>query len=129
MAGRSAALDRVTIGDYEIRAVFVVAVAVVLVLQFVLGWLRCGRMAVRVGSNPDAARQAGLPERRIMVIAFAACGALAGLGGFLFLARFGTITVTAGRGLELDSIAAAVVGGVSTLGGSGRSSARCSGRR
>ena len=42
-----------------------------------------------------------------------------GLAGFLFLARFGTITVVAGQGLELDSVAAAVVGGVSVLGGSG----------
>jgi rhamnose transport system permease protein len=108
-----------SIGDYEIRTMFVIAVVVVLVLQFVLGWLRVGRMLYAVGSNAEAARQAGLPERRITVIAFVACGALAGLGGFLFLARFGTITVTAGRGLELEAIAAAVVGGVSTLGGSG----------
>ena len=109
----------VSIGDYEIRTMFVIAVVVVLLLQFVLGWLRVGRMLYAVGSNAEAARQAGLPERRITVLAFVACGALAGLGGFLFLARFGTITVTAGRGLELEAIAAAVVGGVSTLGGSG----------
>lgn len=109
----------ISFGDYQLRTMFVLAVAVVLVLQFVLGWLRGGRMLYAVGSNAEAARQAGLPERRITVAAFAACGALAGLGGFLFLARFGTITVTAGRGLELEAIAAAVVGGVSTLGGSG----------
>ena len=54
-----------------------------------------------------------------MLSAFVACGALSGLAGFLFLARFGTITVVAGQGLELDSVAAAVVGGVSVLGGSG----------
>jgi rhamnose transport system permease protein len=109
----------VSIGDYELRTMFVLAVAVVLVLQFVLGWLRAGRTLYAIGSNAEAARQAGLPERRITIVAFAACGALAGLGGFFFLARFGTITVTAGRGLELEAIAAAVVGGVSTLGGSG----------
>jgi rhamnose transport system permease protein len=108
-----------SIGDYEIRTMFVIAVGVVVVLQFVLGWLRVGRMLYAVGSNAEAARQAGLADRRITVIAFVACGALAGLGGFLFLARFGTITVTAGRGLELEAIAGSVVGGVSTLGGSG----------
>jgi rhamnose transport system permease protein len=108
-----------SIGDYEIRTMFVIAVGVVVVLQFVLGWLRVGRMVYAVGSNAEAARQAGLPERRITVVAFVACGALAGLGGFLFLARFGTITVSAGEGLELEAIAASVVGGVSTLGGSG----------
>ncbi len=46
-------------------------------------------------------------------------GALAGLAGFMFLARFGTITVVAGLGFELKSVAAAVVGGVNIFGGSG----------
>ena len=81
--------------------------------------LRAGRILYAIGSNPEAARQAGLPVRRTTVAAFTACGALAGLGGFLVLARFGTLTVSAGQGLELESIAASVVGGVSTLGGSG----------
>jgi rhamnose transport system permease protein len=52
-------------------------------------------------------------------IAFMLCGALAGLGGFMFLARFGNITVVAGLGIELASIAAVVVGGVSNAGGIG----------
>ena len=72
-----------------------------------------------LGSNPDAARQAGLNDRRLQIAAFVACGALAGFAGFLYVGRFGTINVTAGSGLELAAIAAAVVGGVSTLGGSG----------
>ena len=55
----------------------------------------------------------------MQIAAFVACGALAGFAGFLFVGRFGTINVTAGSGLELAAIAAAVVGGVSTLGGSG----------
>ena len=55
----------------------------------------------------------------MQIAAFVACGALAGLAGFLYVGRFGTINVTAGSGLELAAIAAAVVGGVSTLGGSG----------
>jgi len=109
----------VSFGDYELRTMFVIAVVSVALLQFVLGWLRAGRMLYAVGSNAEAARQAGLPERRIVIAAFVACGAFSGLGGFLVLARFGTITVTVGRGLELEAIAAAVVGGVSTLGGSG----------
>jgi rhamnose transport system permease protein len=72
-----------------------------------------------VGSNPDAARQAALPVERVILGAFVASGALAGLAGFLFLSRFGTITVNAGNGLELQSVAAAVVGGVNIFGGSG----------
>lgn len=108
-----------SIGDFEFRSMFVAAVVVVTVLQLALWRLRAGRLLYATGSNPDAARQAGLPVRRTTVLAFVACGALAGFGGFLVLGRFGTITVTAGQGLELEAIAAAVVGGVSILGGSG----------
>jgi rhamnose transport system permease protein len=108
-----------TIGDYEFRTMFVMAIVVVIVLQVLLSRVRAGRIVYAIGSNPEAAVQSGLPVRRTTIAAFTACGALAGLGGFLVLARFGTITVSAGRSLELESIAAAVVGGVSTLGGSG----------
>lgn len=107
------------VGDLDLRAVFVVVVVVVAVLQVAMQRLRWGRRLYAVGSNPEAAADAGLPTRRLVLGAFTACGALSGLAGFLFLARFGTITVVAGRGLELDSVAAAVVGGVSVLGGSG----------
>jgi rhamnose transport system permease protein len=108
-----------SIGDYDLRFMFALAIGVVLALQLGMGRLRVGRRLYALGSNPDAARQAGLSINRLTVLAFVGCGALAGLGGFLFLARFGTITVTAGQGLELQAIAAAVVGGVSTLGGAG----------
>lgn len=54
-----------------------------------------------------------------MLMAFVLCGALSGLAGFMFLARFGTITVVAGQGLELSAVAAVVVGGVNLFGGSG----------
>jgi rhamnose transport system permease protein len=108
-----------TIGDYEIRTMFVLALAIIVVLHIVLQYSRAGRQIYTVGSNPEAARQAGLRERRVQVMAFVVSGGLAGFAGFLYVARFGTINVTAGSGLELAAIAAAVVGGVSTLGGSG----------
>jgi rhamnose transport system permease protein len=99
--------------------VFAVVVVIVAVLQVAMGRLRWGRRLYAVGSNPEAAAQAGLPTRHLVFGAFCACGALSGFAGFLFLARFGNITVVAGQGLELDSVGAAVVGGVSVLGGSG----------
>lgn len=108
-----------SVGEFNIRFSFALAVVVVVLLQFCLGKLRWGRWLYAAGSNPDAARQAGLPVQRITLGAFAVSGALAGLAGFLFLLRFGTITVHAGAGLELASVAAVVVGGVSILGGSG----------
>ncbi len=109
----------VRIGQYEVRTMFALAAVIVVVLHLVLQYTRGGRHLYALGSNPDAARQAGLNERRLQIAAFVACGALAGLAGFLYVGRFGTINVTAGAGLELAAIAAAVVGGVSTLGGSG----------
>jgi rhamnose transport system permease protein len=62
---------------------------------------------------------AGFANQRIVLSAFLLCGALAGLTGFMFLARFGNITVVAGIGFELKSVAAVVVGGVNIFGGSG----------
>ena len=73
------------------------------------------RRRLEPGGGPPGRRR----HRRVQFAAFAVCGALAGFAGFLFVGRFGTINVTAGSGLELAAIAAAVVGGVSTLGGSG----------
>ena len=108
-----------SIGDLDVRVVFAVAVVLALVLQLALGRLKWGRWVYALGSNPQAARQAGLPVELVTLGAFALCGALSGLAGFLFLARFGNITVAAGAGLELASVAAAVVGGVSILGGAG----------
>ncbi|MGI9254142.1 MAG: ABC transporter permease, partial [Thermomicrobiales bacterium] len=92
---------------------------VVIVGQLVLRYLPFGRRLYAIGSNPDAAKFAGLPVKRDVLLAFTICGALSGLAGFMFLVRFGNITVTAAQGLELQVIAAVVVGGVSTLGGSG----------
>ena len=108
-----------SIGGWDVRTVVLGAVVLIVVLQLLLGGLKWGRWVYAVGSNPDAARQAALPVERVILGAFVASGALAGLAGFLFLSRFGTITVAAGSGLELQAVAAAVVGGVNIFGGSG----------
>ncbi len=108
-----------TLGPLDIRLLFFMAVVVVIVFQLVVSYLPWGRRLYAIGSNPDAARVAGFPAQRIIFTAFVLSGALAGLGGFMFLARFGNITVVAGQGVELQSVAAAVVGGVSTNGGCG----------
>jgi rhamnose transport system permease protein len=107
------------LGDLDIRAMVALAVAIVIVFQVATSYLNAGRLFYALGSNPDAAALIGLPTRRIVFGAFVLSGALAGLAGFLFLARFGNITVEAGRGLELQVVAAVVVGGVNIFGGSG----------
>lgn len=106
-------------GAMEFRAAFVSAVVVVLIVHVALTRLRPARKLYAIGSNPEAAEMAGINTRNTVFVAFVLAGLLAGLAGFMFLARFGTITVVAGLGLELKSVAASVVGGVNIFGGSG----------
>ncbi|UQN08376.1 ABC transporter permease [Deinococcus sp. QL22] len=80
---------------------------------------RGGREYYALGSNAEAAGLAGIRVNRRTMLGFALSGAVAGLAGVLYLARFGTVDATAGTGLELQVIAAAVVGGVSINGGVG----------
>ncbi len=108
-----------SIGDLDIRVTVVLALVAVLVTGLALTFYRPARRFYAVGSNPDAAVMAGINANRVVFTAFVLAGAFAGLSGFLFLAKFGNITVVAGLGYELKSIAAVVVGGVSIMGGSG----------
>ena len=108
-----------SIGGFDVRLVFAIAVVVVVILQWAMRRLRAGRRLYAIGSNPDAAQQASLAAPRLIMLSFVGAGALAGLAGFMFMIRAGTISATAGAGLELEAVAAAVVGGVSIFGGSG----------
>lgn len=108
-----------SIGGLDLRLVFLIAVGVVAILQWAMRRLRSGRRLYAIGSNPDAAHQASLAAPRLIFFSFVGAGALAGLAGFMFMIRAGTISATAGSGLELEAVAAAVVGGVSIFGGSG----------
>jgi rhamnose transport system permease protein len=107
------------IGDLQVRWMVVITLVIVLAAHLYLTRFRSGRQFYAVGSNPDAARFAGISMARTVFAAFVLCGALAGLAGFMFLSRFGNITVVAGLGFELKSIGAVVVGGVNIFGGSG----------
>jgi rhamnose transport system permease protein len=97
----------------------VIAVVVVGIIGQCLRDFRGGRELYAIGSNPAAARLAGVRADRRVLLAFVLSGTLAGLGGALFTARFGTVDATAGSGYELTVIAAAVVGGVAIFGGVG----------
>lgn len=108
-----------SIGDFSIRPVVAGALAIIVVFQLVITYLPYGRRLYAIGSNPEAARIGGLPAQKIIFVAYVLCGALAGLGGFMFMVRYGDLTVVAAQGMEMQAIAAAVVGGVSTNGGVG----------
>jgi len=109
----------IAVASYDLRLTVGIALLVAILGQLVLRYLSFGRRLYAIGSNPDAARIAGLPAKRDVLVAYSLCGALSGLAGFLFLVRFGNITVTAAQGLELQVVAAVVVGGVNIFGGSG----------
>lgn len=115
-------LPGVTLASFaglDVRLLVLIALAAVIIFQLVLSFTNLGRRLYAVGSNPDGARFAGLPSEQVVFIAFVLCGALSGLAGFMFLARFGNITVVAAQGMELQVIAAVVVGGVAIFGGQG----------
>ncbi|OLD75499.1 MAG: hypothetical protein AUG87_13020 [Candidatus Rokubacteria bacterium 13_1_20CM_4_70_14] len=80
---------------------------------------RFGRSLYLVGSNPRAARLAGLRAARLTVTTYTLSGLLAALGGIALLARSGVSSTFAGRGFEFDALAAVVLGGTTFEGGRG----------
>jgi rhamnose transport system permease protein len=106
-----------------IPTLIVVAVVVIVLFWFVARDYAWGRQLYAIGSSGrsggQAAKLAGLKSDRRVTQAFVISGALAGLGGAMFAARYGTVDATAGDGYELRVIGAAVVGGVAIAGGSG----------
>jgi rhamnose transport system permease protein len=96
-----------------------IALVALAVTGYALHNLRSGRELYAIGSNPDAARLAGIPAGRRVFTAFVVSGALVGLAGVLHAAYFGTINASVGTGRELAVVAAVVVGGVAIFGGSG----------
>jgi rhamnose transport system permease protein len=103
----------------SIPVLTVIAVAVLVIVGYYLHTARGGRELYAIGSDPDAAVLYGLPVTRRIVGAFMLSGALAGLAGVLYAARYGTVSSSAGSGIELQAVAAAVIGGVAIFGGTG----------
>ena len=82
--------------------------------------MRTGRQIYAVGSNPEAADISGIPRRRIVWLVYTLMGALSGLGGVIWVAKFASAQSDTATGFELSVIAATVLGGVSIAGGSGK---------
>jgi D-xylose transport system permease protein len=78
-----------------------------------------GRYLYAIGGNPDAARLSGINLRAHILLVFCLMGALAGLASIIYTARVGSASPDAGTLLELDAIAACVIGGASLMGGRG----------
>lgn len=93
--------------------------AVVAFAWLALGHFRFGREVYAIGGNEQAARLAGLAAGRVKVAVYALSGMLAALAGVLYAAQYRQGKPDAGAGLELDAIAAVVIGGASLAGGKG----------
>lgn len=106
------------------RGVPVVGILLILLLGFlsyVATRTRFGRYVYAVGGNKEAARRAGINVERIRVIVFMISSFMAGVGGIILASRLRSVDTNAGGGnLLLNSIAAAVIGGTSLFGGSGK---------
>lgn len=97
----------------------VVFVIITVLFGALMRWSTFGRQLYAIGGNSEAARLSGLPVRRDVISAYAISAILAGLAGFMLAGSLGEGSSQLGQGLELDSIAAAVVGGASLFGGAG----------
>lgn len=100
-------------------APLVVMIVVFAAVAFLLRSTRVGRNIYAMGGNPDAARLAGISLTRYRIGLYVASGALCGLSAVVLTARLGSAQPLAAAGLELDAIAACVLGGVALAGGIG----------
>ena len=97
----------------------VILLVLVVVFAVVLGRTPLGRWIYAIGNNEVGARFSGIPVERVKLLLYALSGLMAGLAGFIFTSRVSTTRADAGSGMELDVIAAVVLGGTSIYGGSG----------
>ncbi len=98
---------------------WLVALIIIAVAYVVLYWHRFGRNLYAVGGNPQSAHIAGVPVRWTLFLAYTVAGLLVGLAAVLLTARVGSGEPNLGGQLALQSIAAAVLGGISLRGGQG----------
>jgi rhamnose transport system permease protein len=97
----------------------IIAIAAVAIATYVMRSFRTARDLYAIGSDPAAARLAGIPVGARVFLAFVVSGAIAGLAGAVWLSYYGSVDAIAGVGYEFQVIAAVVVGGVAIFGGSG----------
>jgi len=103
-----------------INNLIMIAIVIFVMAAYFIGHTRTGRQIYAVGSNPAAAEVSGIPKRRLIVLVYAIMGALSGLAGVLWVAKFASAQGNTAIGYELQVIAACILGGVSITGGVGK---------
>jgi len=102
-----------------ISPAFLLAIAIVIVSQVILSRTVFGRYLIGIGTNEEAMRLAGVDPRPKKIAVFVLMGALAALAGLMQISRLEAADPNAGIGIELQVIAAVVIGGTSLMGGRG----------
>lgn len=102
-----------------IPIVLVIFVLVVVAFDFMLRRTTMFRKVFYTGSNEKAAAYSGIRTKKVVFLTTTLCSALCGIAGIIYMARFGSAQPTFGIGMELNVIAAAVIGGASLSGGTG----------
>jgi len=97
----------------------IIAIVAVAIATYAMRTFRTARDFYAIGSDPAAARLAGIPVGARVFLAFVLSGSIAGIAGAFWLSYFGSVDAIAGVGYEFQVIAAVVVGGVAIFGGSG----------
>lgn len=114
------AITSVMAGDNGLSWTFVIMMVVMLVYHYIAENTILGRHIYAVGGNSEAAELSGISVNKITLIVFGSMGFLSAISGILFASRLQSATPTAGTLFELDAIAAAYIGGVSSNGGVGK---------
>ncbi len=94
-------------------------ISAIIIYAAVLRFTPFGRYVYAIGGNEEAARLSGVDAARIKIVTYAVSGMLAGIAAVLYVAQYRQGKPDAGAGLELDAIAAVVIGGTSLMGGRG----------
>jgi len=104
---------------YGIANPVIYTIILALITGFVLRWTKFGRHVFAIGGNEQAAVLTGVPVRRIKVIVYMISSLSAGIAGIVETGWLGAVTTNLGTGMELQVIAATVIGGADLMGGSG----------
>ncbi len=110
---------RVSLLGLEMNVAVLVMLAFMVLMMFVLNRTVFGRAVFAVGGNPEAALLSGIRTKLIIVTTFAMSGIASGLAGVITVSRISMAEPQAGAGMELEAIAAVILGGTSIMGGAG----------
>ncbi len=112
--------DPIKLGGFTITKGVVLMLVMYAIFAYILRYTAWGRHVYAVGDDPDAARLAGIEVDRVLLSVYAVAGLIFGIGAWVLIGRVGTASPNNGENVNLDTITAVVIGGLSLFGGRGR---------